>query len=89
MVGAPLMKNIGIYLYPLTELMMHKGSLCASIGLLAPELPAGHWAQGRYPVGMQYTWGKNRFAVVSVQNTEFILALLFINSCVIFPYKQL
>ena len=29
-------------------------------------------------------WGKSRFIVVSMQNEEFVLLLLFINYCIIF-----
>ena len=34
-------------------------------------------------------WGKTRFTAVSMWNTEFILVLLFMNCCIIFPYEQL
>ena len=33
-------------------------------------------------------WGKRRFIVVSMQTTEFILVLLFINYCIIFHTKN-
>ena len=58
-----------------------KDSQCCNV--VSPLLHPGLYLP---PCSTEYRVGKSKFTVVSTQNTYFILALLFMNYCIIYLY---